>query len=159
MIPPRTVPILRLILVLAALLVLLVQVFVLPFMAADMAAMDPVVAHLRWPVLALSISTLACAQFVMVGTWKLLDAVQVERIFDPSSLVWASRIEKALMLAGWLMLVTALLVFNAPVGHLMVTLGVTAGVVAFFGVGLLMRVMRGLLERATSLQDEMTGVI
>lgn len=94
----------------------------------------------------------------MVCIWMLLDAVLVDRIFDPRSLVWAARIEKALMLGGALTLVIAFLVFKAPEGHLLVTLAVTGGVLAFFGTAYLMRVMRSLLERATSLQDEMAGV-
>ncbi|WP_374928279.1 DUF2975 domain-containing protein [Kytococcus sedentarius] len=156
---PRTDPILRLFLILGALFILVLQVFLLPILAADMAALDPALGYLRWPVLALSIGALACLQFVMVCIWLLLDAVMVDRIFDPGSLVWASRIEKALMLGGAMTLVIAFLVFGAPEGHLLVTLTVTAGVLAYFGAALLMRIMRGLLERATSLQGEMAGVI
>lgn len=154
-----TQPVLRLLLILTTLFVLMLQVFLLPILAQEVAAQDPALEYLRWPILALSIGALACLQAVMVCIWMLLDAVLVDRIFDPRSLVWAARIEKALMLGGALTLVIAFLVFKAPEGHLLVTLAVTGGVLAFFGTAYLMRAMRSLLERSTSLQDEMAGVI
>lgn len=156
----REVMTLRFLLVLGALVLLMCQVFVLPWMAADFALDEPRVAYLRWPVLALSILVLACVQWATFAVWRLLDRVGAGCIFDLSSLRWVDQIIRTLYLGGLLALVILALVLAAPAGSPPVVLLVVAGaLLATYGASLLMRVMRGLLLQAAEFKTEIDGTI
>ncbi len=140
-----------------ALLVLL-QVMSLPGQFAHMAKESPEDAHLRWPMLAVAVLVVLCVQVVIVCTWKLLGMVMDDRIFSERSLVWVDAIVGAIG-AGWALMVGVLLFvgFRAddPGLPMLLTLIVLCGAV----LGLLMLVMRALLQQATRLRTDMESVI
>ena len=137
---------------------LLLQVMSLPGQFAHMAQESPEMAHLRWPLTAITVFWVLCAQVVVVCTWKLLTLVSSDRIFTPSSLKWVDVIMWAIA-AGWAVLLGVFLVvgFNAndPGLPLLLFLVLTSVTV----LGLLMVVMRALLRQATSLRADMEAVI
>lgn len=138
---------------------LLMQVWILPWLAATYADEEPDLAGLRWPVLLICIAGLLAVELVVVATWRLLDAVAAGRIFDAQALRWVDRIIGALavgtVLAGVLLVIDVVAAagpLSVPVAFLLVT-------AAGLGSVLLMIVMRGLLRQATDLRSEMDAVI
>ncbi|WP_431813692.1 DUF2975 domain-containing protein [Kocuria sp. cx-455] len=149
---------LRIFLAILFAVLLLLQVMSLPGQFAHMAQESPEMAHLRWPLTAITVFWVVCAQVVVVCTWKLLTLVSSDRIFTPSSLKWVDVIMWAIA-AGWAVLLGVFLVvgFNAhdPGLPLLLFLVLTSVTV----LGLLMVVMRALLRQATSLRTDMEAVI
>jgi hypothetical protein len=139
-------------------LLVLLQVMSLPGQFAHMARESPEDAHLRWPSLAVSVLVLVCVQVVIVCTWKLLSMVMDDRIFTERSLVWVDGIVGAVG-AGWLLMFGVLLFvgFTAddPGAPILLTVLVLCGAV----LGLLLVVMRALLQQATRLRTDMEAVI
>lgn len=136
----------------------LLQVMSLPGQFAHMAQESPDIAHLRWPLTAITVFWVVCAQVVVVCTWKLLTLVSRDRIFTPSSLKWVDAIVWAIA-AAWAVLLGVFLAvgFNAddPGLPLLMFLVLTSVTV----LGLLMVVMRALLRQATTLRTDMEAVI
>ena len=154
----RVVPALRVFLVLLFAVLVLFQVMSLPGQFAHMAEESPDMAHLRWPLTAVTVFWVLCAQVVIVSTWKLLTLVKKDRIFTESSLVWVDAIVWAVG-AAWAVLLGVFLWvgFRAddpglPLLLFLMLTGVTV-------LGLLMVVMRALLRQATTLRTDMEAVI
>jgi hypothetical protein len=154
----RVVTLLRasLVLLFGALVVL--QVVSLPGQFAAMAEESPDLAHLRWPATAIAVLWVLCVQVVVVATWQLLTLVEDDRIFTEASMVWVDAIVRAIG-AAWALLVGVFLLvgLNAddpgrPIQLFVLVLGVSV-------LGLLMVVMRALLQRATALRTDLETVI
>ncbi len=154
----RAVAALRVFLVALFGILVLFQTMSLPGQFAHMAEESPDLAHLRWPMTAVTVFWVLCVQVVIVATWKLLTLVKNDRIFSEASLKWVDVIVWAIG-AGWFVLGVVFLYvgFNAddPGLPLMLFLAGTAVTV----VGLLMVVMRALLRQATTLRTDMEAVI
>ena len=154
----RAVAPLRVFLVLLFGILVLFQVMSLPGQFAHMAQESPETAHLRWPLTAVTVFWVLCAQVVIVSTWKLLTLVKNDRIFSTASLVWVDAIVWAIG-AAWAVLLGVFLYvgFHAddpglPLLLFLVLTGVTV-------LGLLLVVMRALLRQATALRSDMESVI
>ncbi len=134
------------------------QTLSLPGQFAYMAKESPDDAHLRWPLTAVAVFLVLCAQVVIVSTWKLLGLVQKDRIFSNAAFVWVDAILWAIA-TGWLVLVGLLgfVGFNADDPGMPMLLFLLVMAVAV--VGLLMVVMRALLRQATALRTDMEAVI
>jgi hypothetical protein len=152
------VALLRVFLVLLFGVLLLFQVMSLPGQFAHMAQESPDMAHLRWPLTAITVFWVLCVQVVVVSTWKLLTLVRNDRIFSEASLKWVDAIVWAIA-AAWVVFVGVFLWvgFNAddpgvPLMLFLMLMGLSV-------VGLLMVVMRALLRQATTLRDDMESVI
>lgn len=154
----RAVAPLRVFLVLLFGILVLFQTMSLPGQFAHMARQDPEMAYLRWPATAVSVFWVLCVQVVVVATWQLLSLVKKDRIFTEASLRWVDAIVWAI-LAGWVVLAGVFLYvgFNADDPGLPLLL-----FLALIGVavlGLLMIVMRTLLQQATTLRSDLEQVI
>ena len=149
---------LRIFLVVLFGVLVMLQTFSLPGQFAHMARETPDLAYLRWPLTAMAVFWVLCAQVVVVCTWRLLTLVRDDRIFSPASLAWVDSIVGAVG-AAWLLLVAVFLYvgFRAddPGLPLLLFLLVVGGAV----FGLLLVVMRALLRQATALRTDMEAVI
>ena len=149
---------LKVMLVVAFALLVLFQTMSLPGQFAHMAAEQPDLAYLRWPLTAFAVLELACVQVVVVATWKLLAMVETDQIFSEQALRWVDAIVRAIAVA-WLSLLGVFLYvgFTAddPGMPLLLFLLLVAGAV----LGLLMVVMRALLRQATTLRTDLEAVI
>ncbi|WP_447006768.1 DUF2975 domain-containing protein [Saccharothrix isguenensis] len=152
------VALLRVFLMLLFGVLVLFQVMSLPGQFAHMAEVSPDMAHLRWPLTAITVFWVLCVQVVVVATWRLLTLVKNDRIFSEASLVWVDAIVWAIA-AAWLVFVGVFLWvgFNAddpgvPLMLFLMLIGLTV-------LGLLMVVMRALLRQATTLRSDMESVI
>lgn len=154
----RAVPLLKVFLVALFAVLVLLQTMSLPGQFAHMAVESPAMAYLRWPLTAVSVFLVLCVQAVLVCIWKLLSLVSSDRIFSAASMVWVDAIGWTIA-TGWsVFLVLFLFVgFNAhdPGLPLLMFLMLTGGAI----LGLLMVVMRALLEQATTLRTDMDAVI
>jgi hypothetical protein len=142
---------LRLVLVALFGALVMFQAVILPGTFGYMAEESPEHAHLKWPLLAVSILGLLCAQVVIVCTWRLLTMVEDDRIFTAQSEAWANAIVVAIgaawvLLAGLFLYVTPQL--NDPGYPVLMTMLLLSGA----GFAFLMVVLRALLRRATALR-------
>ncbi|SDM53685.1 DUF2975 domain-containing protein [Allokutzneria albata] len=154
----RAVGPLRVFLVLLFAILVVFQVMSFPGQFAHMAETHPERAHLRWPLTAIAVFFVLCVQLVVVSTWKLLTLVKKDRIFTRASMVWVDAIVWAIA-AAWVVL-TAIFLWvgfhaddpGAPMALFLMVVGLAV-------VGLLMVVMRALLQQATALRTDMEEVI
>jgi hypothetical protein len=130
----------------------------LPGQFAHMAEESPDLAYLRWPLTAVSVFCVVCAQVVIVCTWKLLTLVKKDRIFTEDSLAWVDAIVWAIA-AAWVVLAGVLLYVGLNADDPGTPLLLFLLVVGVAVVGLLMVVMRALLRQATTLRTDMEAVI
>ncbi len=154
----RAVAALRVFLVALFGILVLFQTMSLPGQFAHMAEESPDLAHLRWPMTAVTVFWVLCVQVVIVATWKLLTLVEDDRIFSEASLAWVDAIVWAIG-AAWTVLLGVFLYVgvNADDPGLPLLLFLLLTGVAV--LGLLMVVMRALLRQATTLRTDMEAVI
>lgn len=154
----RVVNALRISLAILFVILVVFQTMSLPGQFAHMAETNPEQAHLRWPLTAIFVFWVLCAQVVVVSTWRLLTLVTKDQIFSDTAMKWVNAIVAAVA-AGWLVLagVAAYVApgVDDPSTPLIFGLMLTVGAV----IGLVILVLRALLRRATTLRTEMEGVI
>ena len=154
----RAVLPLRVFLVALFAVLVVLETMSLPGQFAHLAQESPDEAYLRWPATAVTVFWVVCAQVVVICTWKLITLVQADRIFSEGSVRWVDRILAAVG-AGWAVLagVFCWVGFNAddPGLPLLLFLLVLTGAVA----GLVLLVLRALLEQATTLRTDAESVI
>ncbi|MGY1704747.1 DUF2975 domain-containing protein [Geodermatophilus sp. SYSU D00697] len=154
----RAVALLRVFLVVLFAVLVFFQVVSLPGQFAHMAEESPDLAHLRWPLTAVSVFWVLCVQVVVVSTWKLLTLVEQDRIFSEASMGWVDAIVRAIVAAAVVLFGVDLYVAvhaddpGLPLVLFLLSIGVAV-------LGLLMVVMRALLRRATTLRTDMEAVI
>jgi uncharacterized protein YhhL (DUF1145 family) len=153
------VNVLRVLLVIAALVILLVQAVFLPWLSGEMARDLPAEAHMRWPILILAVLGLLCVQAVIVCTFRLLGFVRDGRVFTPSALGWVDGIIGAFAAGSLVCLATITYQSMTIAGPPLWMLALWGGALAGAGLALLVWVMRALLVQATTLRTEMEMVI
>lgn len=150
---------LRFLLVLLFAFILLVQLLLLPQLAADMAVDLPAEAYMRWPMLIFSITGLACIQAICVCTLVLLGRTRADKVFGSNAVRWVDGIIISLCVGAAVCLMTAFhnwfTVSGPPLWMLLLLMGTIVGV----ALALLMLVMRRLLVQATTLRTELDVVI
>lgn len=155
-----TVRALRVVLVVMFLGMLLGQFVILPWLAYVLALDYPEVAHIKMPMLVMSILTVACGQAVMVCVWRLLGMVQRDSIFSEQAFTWVDRMIAAILAACALVLgVFIYMSYVVNWQHFGLAMAQLASVVGGLSLVLLLVVMRGLLRKATTLQTDMAEVI
>lgn len=150
---------LRVMLVVALVAITALQVIGLPWLSGVMAEGLPGEAHMRWPILILSILGLACVQVGIVCTLRLLGFTRNDEVFSPRAFRWVNGIIGAFL--GCSLVCAATIVYQSATvaGPPLWMMALLGGVFAGLGLALLMTVMRTLLVRATTLQSEMDVVI
>jgi hypothetical protein len=154
----RAVAPLRVLLVLLFGVLVMLQTFSLPGQFAYQARESPESAYLRWPLTAVSVFWVLCAEVVIVCTWRLLTLVKSDRIFSEDSLKWVDAIVWAIV-AAWVVLLGVWLYFGFRADDPGLPLLLFLLLVGIAVLGLLMVVMRALLRQATTLRTDMEAVI
>ncbi len=154
----RAVVPLRIFLVILFGILVVFQTMSLPGQFAYLAQQSPEQAYLRWPLTAVTVFWVLCAQVVIVSTWRLLSLVTSDRIFTEASLIWVDAIVWAIG-AAWVVLAVVMVYFGLraddpalPLIFILTSTGLAV-------IGLLMIVMRALLRQATTLRTDMESVI
>lgn len=139
---------------------LLVQAVIIPAVAYAVSSDAPEFAYLAVPYVAAAIAGIACAQVVLVATWKLTLLVGREAIFDASSLRWVTLMVRAAAVATALTAVVAIQVaLNEQLGPVTVPIALFG---CMFGAGafwLVLIILRGLLEAAVAHKVELDEVV
>lgn len=154
----RVVFALRIFLILLFAILIFFQTVSLPGQFAHMAAEQPELAYLRWPLTAITVFFVLCAQVIVVSTWRLLTLVAEDRIFTESSMGWVNAIVASVAAAWVVLLGLAIYVgwgADDPSTPLILMLMLTVGAV----IGLVILVLRSLLRSATTLRTDLEGVI
>lgn len=130
----------------------------IPGQYAYMAQQNPDQAHLRWPSTIIAVFWVVCVQVVIVATWKLLTLVRKDLIFTEAAIRWVNVMVWAIG-AAWVVLVGVFLWvgFNADDPGVLVLFFLFTTAVSV--IGLVLVVMRALLQRATTLRSDMEAVI
>lgn len=145
--------------VIAFVLILLVQVFLIPEAAQSSAVMYPVFAYLAVPGIIGCVAVLACVQVVLVCVWRLVDLASAGRIFSGRALVWVDVIIGAIWAAVALVLIgeiSLVMIGAAPPFAFWATV---IAVVFGAGTALVVGILRALLRQATTLRSELEEVV
>jgi hypothetical protein len=123
-----------------------------------MAEEEPDLAHLRWPLTALAATLILCLQVVIACTWKLLAMVERDRIFRVDALRFVDVIIGAIAV-GWLLFCGVWLWVGVTADDPGLPLVLTLVLLGGGAFGLLVVVMRSLLQQAIDLRTDMDAVI
>ena len=133
---------------------LFVQAVMVPLLAADLDGLDPDYAHLRTPILIITVLGIGTIQVVLVCVWRLVTMVRRGTVFSHAAFRYVDVVIGAIVAAAlvWFA-VTAL---NAPgqrddPGVTVIMGGVG---VAILGVALIVLVLRMLLAQAVTREGE-----
>jgi hypothetical protein len=154
----RAVTPLRLFLVLTFGILVVFQTMSMPGQFAHMAKEEPDLAYLRWPLTAFALVEIVCIQVVIVCTWKLLAMVQQDRIFTPDAMRWVDLILGAVATA-WTLLAGLFLYVGVNADDPGLPMLLTLLLLCGGTLGLLIAVLRTLLDQATTLRSDMDAVI
>ncbi|MFJ8664484.1 DUF2975 domain-containing protein [Streptomyces sp. NPDC093600] len=131
-----------------------VQAVMVPLLASDMEGLDPDVAHLRTPVLVITVLGIVAAQVVLVSVWRLVTMVRRGTVFSHAAFRYVHIVIGAIVAAA--LLVFAFGVVLAP-GEAVapgVVLLIGGVGVAVLGVALIVLVLRMLLAQAVARDAE-----
>ena len=134
------------------------QVLLIPSVAEQTAYMHPEFAYLQWPGILVSTVFLLCVQLALLCVWRLLTLVQGSSIFSQNAFKWVDAILWLVITATLLSLasfITLTVVGNSSTVNLLCILGVILGA----GFALLVVVLRGLLHKASQLEQDLAEVV
>lgn len=154
---PLVLP-LRILLIGTLLATVLVQLVALPVALADIAEGTTDLAPVAWPLAVIGGIGLVGVEVVIVCTWRLLTLVRDDQIFSSSASRFVDTITVAIGGAWVFAAIAAVLVITAqglPGLGLILLLALLIGA----AIGLLVVVLRSLLHQATTLRDDLDGVI
>ena len=135
------------------------QIVVIPVLAAETVAQFPEAEYLRVPGILGCVAIVLCVQVAMVCIWRLLSMVATSRVFHASAFAMVSVMIGCGAAATILFFVAFVVLSAANVMNqgLIILLG--AGFVGGLGFSMLLVVMRGLLRKATQLEQDMAEVV
>ncbi len=149
---------LKALLVVMILIMLAGQIWVIPGVAAQTARQYPEFAYLQLPGTVIAITFLLCVQLALVCVWRLLSLVRASSIFSPDAFKWVDVI-LALVIAATLLILTSFITLTAvgisSPANVLCILGVILG----SGFALLVVVLRGLLRKASQLEQDLSEVV
>ena len=138
----------------------IIQAFILPLLASDMARIYPEVDYLQMPITLLAVLVVAGVEVVLLCIWKLLSMVHKDSIFSPKSFRYVSIIVGALLtMAALLVVILVVLMLFAQAGSPGVMLALLAAISGSTAVALIMLVMRGLLKKASQQESYLAEVV
>ena len=139
---------------------LLAQTVLIPVIAWESAQSFPEVNYLEVPYAALAIGTVACAQVILVATWRLAGMVEREFIFHAAALKWVTLMVRSAWVATALVTLVAVdAIFIEGLGPVTVPLALMGATVGAGAVALVLMVMRGLLQTAVMHKGELDEVV
>ena len=134
------------------------QIWVIPEVAAQTAMRHPEFAHLQLPGILIAIAFVLCVQFSLICTWQLLTLVQGSSIFSQNAFKWVDAI-LGLVIGATLLILASLITLTllgiSSVANVVCVLGIVLGA----SFALLVVVMRGLLHKASQLEQDLAEVV
>jgi hypothetical protein len=149
---------LKALIVVMILIMLAGQIWVIPGVGAQTAMWYPDFAYLQLPGIVIAITFLLCVQLALVCVWRLLSLVRASSIFSPDAFKWVDVI-LALVIIATLLILTSFITLTAvgisSPANVLCILGVILG----SGFALLVVVLRGLLRKASQLEQDLSEVV
>lgn len=140
-------------------LLLVCQVFVVPAVADQMAEKSPELSYLEGTGIFVTVAFLVCVQVALVCVWRLVSLVRGSSIFSVDAFRWVDIILGAVAVATLLIAGSFITLALAGVASPSVTILCALGIVLGSGFGLLIVVMRGLLRKASQLEQDLAEVV
>lgn len=134
------------------------QIWVIPEVAAQTANKHPEFTYLQVPGILIAIVFLLCVQLALLCVWRLLTLVRGSSIFSQDAFKWVDAILWLVITATLLILasfITLTVVGNSSTVNVLCILGVILGA----GFALLVVVLRGLLHKASQLEQDLAEVV
>ena len=156
---PRVTLALRSLIIVLMLLLLLAQFVAVPYVAAGFAARYEQFAPLQLPGVVAAILLIVCVQATFVCVWQLLSLVRRDAIFSRAAFRWVDGILVALIVATVITAAAFVLLLAAGATTPSISLLVLFGIVIGCGLCLLVVVLRGLLEKALRLEEDLADVV
>lgn len=154
-----TIAVLKVIIAALILLLLCCQIFIVPAVAAQSAWRYHEIAYLQIPGIVVGVLFLLCVQIVMVCVWRLLSLVREDSIFSESAFPDVDVSLGAVVGATVLVVVTLVTLLATGVMTPSIALLCALGVVVGVGLSLLVVVLRGLLRKASQLEQDLSEVV
>lgn len=140
-------------------LLLFVQIAMVPPVAAGYARTYPELAHLEFAGMLIAILFLVCVQVVLLCVWRLMSLVGRSTIFSERAFLNVDIITGAILAATLLIVVGWVALFLAEVSSPSVTILCLLGFLVGLGLALVVVVMRGLLQKALQLEQDLSEVV
>ncbi|AWB86783.1 DUF2975 domain-containing protein [Mycetocola zhujimingii] len=140
-------------------LLLVCQVFVVPAVADQMAERSPELRYLEGPGILITVAFLVCVQVALLCVWRLVSLVRGSSIFSIDAFRWVDIILVAVAVATLLIAGSFITLALAGVASPSVTILCALGIVLGSGFGLLIVVLRGLLRKASQLEQDLAEVV
>jgi hypothetical protein len=140
-------------------LLLVCQIFVVPTVAEQMAERSPDLRYLQVPGILITVAFLLSVQVALVCVWRLLSLVRASSIFSVDAYTWVDIILGAVAVATLLIVGSFVTLAFAGVASPSVTILCALGIVLGSGFALLIVVMRGLLRKASQLEQDLAEVV
>ena len=134
------------------------QIWVIPEVARQSALQHPEIAYLQLPGILIAIVFVLCVQLSLICTWQLLTLVRVSTIFSQNAFKWVDAIL-------WLVIGATLLILASFITLTVVGISSPTSVMCVLGLvlgasfALLVVVMRGLLHKASQLEQDLAEVV
>jgi hypothetical protein len=154
-----TIVVLQVLIVGLLALLLFCQIVVLPQTANSMATLYPEFAQLRVPGIVIGVVFALCAQVLLVCVWRLLTLVRAGAIFSERAFVWVDVALGAVAVATLLVVGSLILLQIAGASPPSISLLCLIGIVVGAGLSLLIVVLRGLLRKASQLEQDLSEVV
>ncbi len=156
---PRVTLALRALIALILLLLLVAQIVAVPYVAAGFAERYPEFAPLRVPATIAAILLILCVEANFVCVWQLLSLVRRDAIFSRAAFRWVDGILSALLVATAIVAIAFAMLITAGATTPSLSLLLVFGIVIGGGLCLLVLVLRGLLEKALRLEEDLSEVV
>ncbi|BDZ40584.1 DUF2975 domain-containing protein [Microbacterium suwonense] len=156
---PLATLLLRWMIVLLLALLLFVQIFLIPLVAAETAARNPDLAYLEVPGIVGAVLFLVLVEIVLVCVFALLSLVRADRIFSPHAFRYVDVIVGALLASAVLLMASFLVLAAGRAVNPGILVLAVFGIVVSVSLALLVGVMRGLLRKALQLEQDLSEVV
>jgi len=153
-----TIIALKALLIVMILFMLAGQALVIPGVAAQTAEQFPAYAYLQIPGIVVSILFLVCVQLSLICVWRLLSLVRGSSIFSRDAFKWVDGI-LALVVVATLLILASLITLTAVGISSPANMICILGVILGSGFALLVVVLRGLLHKASQLEQDLAEVV
>jgi len=150
---------LKALIVVMILLILACQAFIVPGVAEQTALMNPEFAFLKVPGILITVAFLLCVQLALVCVWRLLSLVRGSVIFSQDAFKWVDGILVLVVAATLLILGSFITLQAVGVASGSVNVICALGVILGAGFALLVVVLRGLLRKASQLEQDLAEVV
>ncbi len=154
-----TIVVLQVLITVLIALLLFCQFFVIPVTVSALAKTYPEFAHLVVPGIIVGGVFALCAEVLLVCVWRLIILVRVDSIFSERAFVWVDVAIGAVALATVLVVTALVVLTTAGASPPSIALLCLIGAIVGAGLSLLLVVLRGLLRKASQLEQDLAEVV